>query len=92
MIRVKNRATIVVGIAWIISRLASQWSSDFCRGVWICAFSALAFVAITHPSTGTLFRPSEDEPLRPGDVLITAGDVMAIGRLQDQARGMRAAA
>ena len=40
------RAAVVVGAAWIISRLASRWSSDFVRGVWICAFFSLAIVAV----------------------------------------------
>lgn len=53
---------------------------------------AIVFVALKRPGERTRFRPAPDESLRTGDILITAGDVIAVGRLQDEARTPRLAA
>ena len=52
----------------------------------------VVFVALCHPEHGTRIHPAADLRLQPGDVLIAAGDAMAIGRLQDEAHRRRVAA
>ena len=55
------------------------------------AHDTVVFVAL-KPSDGPMrFRPQSEDALGAGDVLIVAGDVMAVGRLQSDANGRRAA-
>ncbi len=56
------------------------------------AHKGVVFVALCHPDHGTRIRPAADSRLQPGDVLIAAGDAMAIGRLQDESHRRRDAA
>jgi voltage-gated potassium channel len=53
---------------------------------------SVVFVALVHPDEQARFRPDVDESLGAGDVLIVAGDALAVGRLQDDAKGRRLAA
>jgi voltage-gated potassium channel len=56
------------------------------------AHAAVVFVAKKSSGESTRLRPPVDEQLAAGDVLIVAGDVVAVGRLQEEARTMRRAA
>ena len=54
--------------------------------------NSVVFVALVHPDQDARFRPNVNESLQTGDVLIVAGDALAVGRLQDEARTTRLAA
>lgn len=54
--------------------------------------ASLVLVAVTHADGRMRFRPSDDEPLKGGDIIIVAGDVLDVGRLQDEAKTTAVAA
>ncbi len=53
---------------------------------------SVVFVAVKRREQPARLRPPADESLQGGDVLIVAGDVLAVGRLQQEARGLKTAA
>jgi voltage-gated potassium channel len=53
---------------------------------------AVVFVAIKQSEGAARCRPAVDKPLEGGDVLIVAGEVLDVGRLQDEARQVKTAA
>jgi voltage-gated potassium channel len=53
---------------------------------------SVVFVAVKPAGGPARLRPAADESLQGGDVLIVAGDVLDVGRLQQEARQLRTAA
>jgi voltage-gated potassium channel len=56
------------------------------------AHESVVFVALKLAEGGTRLRPAADKSLQGGDVLIVAGEVLAVGRLQQEARRLKEAA
>jgi voltage-gated potassium channel len=69
------------------ARLDGMTVDAYCR-----SHPAVVFVAVRHASGEIRLRPEPNETLKAGDVLIVAGDALAVGRLRDDAQRARAAA
>ena len=46
---------------------------------------SLVLVAVEGRDLRTQFHPALDKPLQAGDVAIVAGDILAVGRMRDDA-------